>query len=507
MASFTFVGLDTTAETLNDGEVGFIAEGGELVVFGSDAVTGSGKNRLIVNGTLGATTVNVNTESAYAFDGTDTKVIIGQSGLVFSAAGIAFDLRASIGVDLTNNGSIVADSAALLVTDADGTATVTVANNGYINGVSGLVVDSGGSQFIVDNSGTISTVGSSILSFGSGTVTLTNTGTITSSVGLAVDTRGGNDLIINTGTIIGSIETGTGNDLVDTRQGILTSNFISTLENGNDTFMGGVSGERINGGDGEDELLTGGGNDTIYGAFDNDIDLYDGGEGVDLVDYKLTFFALNADLQVGMVTDGFVGVDLLRSIENVTTGDGDDTVRGSGDDNLIRAGAGADQVRGEGGRDRLRGGLNDDTLRGGDGNDRLFGEEDDDRLLGDDGNDLIVGGLGRDVMTGGAGIDNFAFFDLAESGTGGGSQDRITDFTQGSDLIDVSAIDAHLVSLADQSFTFIGTALFSGTEGELRNRQFATVTIVEMDQDGDGVSDMSIRLDGAINLNASDFVL
>ena len=48
---------------------------------------------------------------------------------------------------------------------------------------------------------------------------------------------------------------------------------------------------------------------------------------------------------------------------------------------------------------------------------------------------------------------------------------------------------------------------FSGTAGELRYYQSASRTFLEMDTDGDGVGDLFLRLDGVIDLSASDFVL
>jgi hypothetical protein len=45
--------------------------------------------------------------------------------------------------------------------------------------------------------------------------------------------------------------------------------------------------------------------------------------------------------------------------------------------------------------------------------------------------------------------------------------DRILDFTQGQDKIDLSGIDADTAIAADQSFNFVGNTAFSNTAGEL----------------------------------------
>jgi ELWxxDGT repeat protein/VCBS repeat-containing protein len=72
----------------------------------------------------------------------------------------------------------------------------------------------------------------------------------------------------------------------------------------------------------------------------------------------------------------------------------------------------------------------DTTLTGGSGNDVLFGHAGNDTLIGGAGNDYLNGGTGNDTLTGGAGNDTFFFAD-------GDGLDTITDFTHGSDTIDL----------------------------------------------------------------------
>jgi serralysin len=60
---------------------------------------------------------------------------------------------------------------------------------------------------------------------------------------------------------------------------------------------------------------------------------------------------------------------------------------------------------------------------------------------GDVGNDTLVGGSGADILTGGLDADIFVFSALADSGTG--TPDLVTDFVHGTDIIDLSAIDAN----------------------------------------------------------------
>ena len=65
-----------------------------------------------------------------------------------------------------------------------------------------------------------------------------------------------------------------------------------------------------------------------------------------------------------------------------------------------------------------------DTLDGGAGNDKLDGGA---------ANDILIGGSGKDTMTGGSGSDVFVF----ELGSG---RDTITDFQNGFDTFDVTAL-------------------------------------------------------------------
>jgi hypothetical protein len=71
-----------------------------------------------------------------------------------------------------------------------------------------------------------------------------------------------------------------------------------------------------------------------------------------------------------------------------------------------------------------------DTLTGGGGIDRLYGFDGNDVLGGAGGSDFLDGGHGNDTLTGGAGADTFYF-------ASGDGLDTVTDFTQGTDVIDL----------------------------------------------------------------------
>jgi Ca2+-binding RTX toxin-like protein len=156
----------------------------------------------------------------------------------------------------------------------------------------------------------------------------------------------------------------------------------------------------------------------------------------------------------------------------------------------------------------LAGGAFDDLLRGRGGDDTLHGNGGTDILNGGTGNDVLIGGAGKDALFGGAGSDVFKLTGVADSGVGGAHRDVIHDFEQGSDTIDLSAIDANSNTAANDAFTFVGTAAFSHTAGEVR--QFTAqdgATVVAGDVDGDGVADFQIALSGSLTLHGSDFIL
>ena len=77
------------------------------------------------------------------------------------------------------------------------------------------------------------------------------------------------------------------------------------------------------------------------------------------------------------------------------------------------------------------GGAGTDTLNG---IENLIGSDYNDILIGDAGNNVLIGGLGNDRLTGGGGNDTFIW----QKGDVG--HDTVTDFTPGSDRLDLSQL-------------------------------------------------------------------
>jgi Ca2+-binding RTX toxin-like protein len=137
--------------------------------------------------------------------------------------------------------------------------------------------------------------------------------------------------------------------------------------------VGGI--DRLSGGSGNDILTGGAGADALIG-----------GNGVDTASYADSGGGVNVNLGTNVATGGAAEGDTFSSIEIVI------------------------------------GSKFGDKLTGGNGNDDLRGRA---------GDDVITGGRGSDQLTGGAGADKFAFKD-ARFG-----RDTITDFENGTDLIDL----------------------------------------------------------------------
>jgi Ca2+-binding RTX toxin-like protein len=212
---------------------------------------------------------------------------------------------------------------------------------------------------------------------------------------------------------------------------------------GNNTLIGTDLDDTINGFAGDDLIQGLEGSDTI-----------NGGSGADTVDYREKTVGITVTLNGtsdAIVTVGGIAEDILRAIENVYGGSGDDTITGDAQNNLFRGGGGEDVLDGGAGIDTVDytdkttsvvvtlggatpttvfvnglaedtisnfenayGGSGDDTLTGDNQNNVLRGEAGNDTLNGGSGDDSLFGGAGDDTVDGGAGIDTF---DLREKTT------------------------------------------------------------------------------------------
>ena len=179
--------------------------------------------------------------------------------------------------------------------------------------------------------------------------------------GLATVTLGGGDDRLNA---ITSCTAGT------VPEGGFSFRVVVVAGAGDDTVNGTEGGDRIDGGAGDDDLSGGGGNDAMGGG--TGTDLVDGGDGddtfccsssgsariaggpgIDTVTYSPTTARVGVTIGDDSNGDGLVGITndkVQGSVENVTSGSGNDALVGNAAANALIGNAGADVLRGEGAR-------------------------------------------------------------------------------------------------------------------------------------------------------------
>jgi len=190
---------------------------------------------------------------------------------------------------------------------------------------------------------------------------------------------------------------------------------------GNDILDGGNGQDTLNGGDGHDILLGGGSKVTLNGGAGDDIleggdgqDTMDGGAGTDTASYATSGSGVNVNLATGSASGGDAQGDTLSNIEN---------------------------LRGSAFGDTLQGDAGDNVLEGGDGSDLFIFTE-------GGGNDVVQGG------TGGGWTDTLELQDGSGGAPAGGWTYALTQGTveqSGADYLELSEDAAGTVTLADGS--------------------------------------------------------
>ena len=159
----------------------------------------------------------------------------------------------------------------------------------------------------------------------------------------------------------------------------------------------------LTGGEGDDYIIAGSGNDVIYDSYGSNT--INGGAGNDVI----VAHGLDAGPREGYINrlEGGAGNDYLEGgngSDYLDGGEGNDTLYGLGGNDVLHGGAGKDYLDGGQGQDLLYGEAGNDNLVGGQGDDKLYGGEGDDLLLGASGNDHLEGGAGSDqVISSGSG--------------------------------------------------------------------------------------------------------
>lgn len=100
------------------------------------------------------------------------------------------------------------------------------------------------------------------------------------------------------------------------------------------------------------------------------VHLYDGGSGLNTIDYSAATGGINVNLLTGTASDnGWGYTDTLQNIATVLGSGHDDSITGDGGSNVLNGGAGNDTIVGGAGDDTLLGGSGNDSLDGGSGTD------------------------------------------------------------------------------------------------------------------------------------------
>lgn len=311
------------------------------------------------------------------------------------------------------------------------------------------------------------------------------------------------------------IRGGDGNDhvLADGSEGAGRNRLYGGAGDDHISVLRGGPGSLLNGGGGSDTLIAtgaghrlvgGGGNDFLHlvGSGETGSGEAFGGAGDDIVDARFTgdhtlsggagfdrlllpsANRLDVDLSLasqvlrGSVLSGAGTFDItISGFEGISTGSGNDRIRGSAGAEFLDGVGGNDRIWGRGGNDEIYGGTGRDILRGGGGND-VFRHS---AIETPDGGDRFFGGTGRDT------------FVFARAGNSPAADpDVIRDFEMLSDVIDLRGFVVR--------FAWIGSADFSGGV----QARFDAGRL-EGDTDGDGTADFAVLLPGVTALTPVTF--
>ncbi|MGL4319452.1 MAG: beta strand repeat-containing protein [Paracoccaceae bacterium] len=370
MASFNFDTFNTTAQSLSNGEFGFVGQAGSISTVNVNAVTGTGTFEITVLGSIAANGATAIFSNAAA----SATVINGTTGAIISADTSAINITASTNLTVMNDGLIAGRSSGILFGSV-GSAGFNLNNTGTIMGrtfeainvglVSGtarinntgdiicggnspaITIVASSTAFIdITNSGILSSADTSdpaINIVTQGTTVLRNSGTLVGGVSVFNNTTAQTS-ITNSGLIQGDVTTGNGSDILDLRGGQITGT--------------------VRGGDGSD----------VYFIDDGNIFLEES--------------SVNGDVDLVSTWVSFV---LPVGFEQLT-------LRGIGDINGSVQGSAGVQMAGNSGDNRLTGGVGNDSISGGGGQDRLIGNAGNDSYF-TTGQDIII-------ETAGGGIDS-----------------------------------------------------------------------------------------------------
>lgn len=254
----------------------------------------------------------------------------------------------------------------------------------------------------------------------------------------------------------------------------------------NETFLAGNGNDRIWAGDGNDKVYAGAGNDVSGG-----------GTGADRMFGEDGHDTLWGDTGNDTI-DGGAGNDEIGGAE------GNDSLGGGGWNDVIYGEEGNDTIDGGAGADQMNGGDGNDRIEGGSGNDALHGSDGIDILRGEDGNDDLSGGNGADHLSGGRGADTIQlweqmdardtlYFAPGDSGRTAETIDTVEGFDSGIDKINLASFGAMTFERLDFRAGGHASCYYDGT-------------LLRIDGNGDGATDMMVAFAWVEELRAGDFI-
>jgi Ca2+-binding RTX toxin-like protein len=280
------------------------------------------------------------------------------------------------------------------------------------------------------------------------------------AVSLTVFASLGNDTLIG-GAGADELHGEEGNDSISGLGG------VDTIDGGagDDSINGGPGNETLVGGPGDDTFVwnPGDGSDTLVGGTGRDTMFFNGSAGNEVFTVSAQGAGFRFTRDLGGIVMNATEVEAIRlnalggddtatvgdltgvaNVESVTffMGDGNDTANASAQANP----AIEFLVSGGNGNDTLTGSPNADVIAGGEGNDTIFGLAGVDLMNGDAGDDTITGGPGNEPnQVGGDGDDTF-IWNPGDGSDGllgeAGNDTLIFNGSAGNELFTVTALNA-----------------------------------------------------------------
>ena len=448
-------GGDAT-DTLNGGDGDDRLAGGR----GSDTLNGgAGTDEADFSGAFGAVSVNLGAGTAVGVgpDGTDTlNSIENVRGSIYNDTifgnGVANVIRGGGGVDMINgeggNDTLIAGQGSVVgapdVIKPSSTSNTSIGTAINIDGNFDLVNDAG-----VLNATTVphAVIKGTTTGFGLEYYAFTVTAGAACTFDIAnasFDTvirivdAGGSSIAVNDddgsstnsllnhtfatgGTyyiVVGQYSSGSGGSVVAGSPPFGSTYTLNVSVPGHSVIEAQEVGSTLNGGDGDDTLVSGSSNDSLRGNDGTDTAVYTGNRSQYVITNNGGSFTISGpdgtDTLIGVEFAQFADITVSLVQQDITGTESDDLIFGTSGADTIYALAGNDEVYAQAGNDLVYagdgndvvgGGAGDDTLLGGLGSDGLYGEDGDDVLVGEAGNDILAGGAGNDAMEAGDGAD------------------------------------------------------------------------------------------------------